>query len=134
MADYTYSDMLRMQEEAAERVRQMKKRATIVMEDETENRKNIPLPDDIRHYSMPVEFEKQESESAHPPVHSTQKRAVKRKITDEKNRCTDIQVYIYLQFHLTFHFFLQIVLFSLNFLYLIHIYLLLISIRYIKKL
>ena len=27
MADYTYNDMLRMQEEAAERVRQMKKRA-----------------------------------------------------------------------------------------------------------
>ena len=85
MADYTYSDMLRMQEEAAERVRQMKKRATLVMEDETENRKNIPLPDDIRHYSMPVEFEKQESEPTHPPVHSTEKRTVKRKITDDKD-------------------------------------------------
>lgn len=35
MRDYSYQDMLRMQEDAAHRVREMKKRATIVMEDET---------------------------------------------------------------------------------------------------
>ena len=85
MADYTYNDMLRMQEEAAERVRQMKKRATIVMEDETENRKNIPLPDDVRHYSMPVEFEKTKSESAHQPVQTTEQHGFIRKITEDKD-------------------------------------------------
>ncbi len=85
MAEYTYNDMLRMQEEAAERVRQMKKRATLAMEDEPESRKNIPLADDVRHYSMPVEFEKPESEPVHLPVQSTEKHNTIRKITDDKD-------------------------------------------------
>ena len=33
MKDYTYQDMLKMQEDAAYRVREMKKRATIVADD-----------------------------------------------------------------------------------------------------
>ena len=33
MKDYTYQDMLRMQEDAAERVREMKKRASIITDE-----------------------------------------------------------------------------------------------------
>ena len=33
MKDYTYQDMLRMQEDAAERVREMKKRASIIADE-----------------------------------------------------------------------------------------------------
>lgn len=39
MKDYTYQDMLKMQEDAAYRVREMKKRATIVMDE------NEQIPD-----------------------------------------------------------------------------------------
>ncbi len=85
MADYTYNDMLRMQKEAAERVRQMKKRATIITEDETESKRNVPLPDDVRHYSMPVEFEKKESEAVSSPVQTTRKRSSIGKITDDRD-------------------------------------------------
>ena len=63
MRDYTYQDMLRMQEEAAVRVREMKKRATLVMDDEAEQtQKKNPLPDEVRHISYPVEIEKQQPE------------------------------------------------------------------------
>ncbi len=34
MRDYSYQDMLKMQEDAALRVREMKKRATLVMDDD----------------------------------------------------------------------------------------------------
>ncbi len=37
MKDYTYQDMLKMQEDAAFRVREMKKRATIVADDARKN-------------------------------------------------------------------------------------------------
>lgn len=58
MRDYTYQDMLRMQEEAAFRVREMKKRATLAMDDEPESsQKKVPLPDEVRHISYPVEIE-----------------------------------------------------------------------------
>ena len=36
MKDYTYQDMLKMQEDAAFRVREMKKRATLVMDENEE--------------------------------------------------------------------------------------------------
>lgn len=68
MRDYTYQDMLRMQEEAAVRVREMKKRATLVMEEESEHTpKKAVLPDEVKHISYPVEIEtpvKEESSSA----------------------------------------------------------------------
>ncbi len=61
MRDYTYQDMLRMQEEAAVRVREMKKRATLAMDDENEQpQKKNALPDEVRHISYPVEIEKPE--------------------------------------------------------------------------
>lgn len=58
MRDYTYQDMLRMQEEAAFRVREMKKRAALAMDDEAElPQKKVPLPDEVKHISYPVEIE-----------------------------------------------------------------------------
>ncbi|MBR3868340.1 MAG: hypothetical protein IKM66_03415 [Clostridia bacterium] len=58
MRDYTYQDMLRMQEEAAYRVREMKKRAALAMDDEPEpTPKKIQLPDEVKHISYPVEIE-----------------------------------------------------------------------------
>ena len=63
MADYTYQDMLRMQEEAAERVREMKKRATLVMDDEKPVRQTKPLPDEVRHISYPVDLSELRRES-----------------------------------------------------------------------
>lgn len=63
MRDYTYQDMLRMQEEAAVRVREMKKRATLVMEEEPEQTpKKTALPDEVKHISYPVEIENNEKE------------------------------------------------------------------------
>jgi hypothetical protein len=44
MKDYTYQDMLKMQEDAAFRVREMKKRATLVM-DEDEQISQSPKPE-----------------------------------------------------------------------------------------
>lgn len=43
MREYSYQDMLRMQEDAADRVREMKKRATLAMDDE------CPSADNDRH-------------------------------------------------------------------------------------
>ncbi len=58
MRDYTYQDMLRMQEEAANRVREMKKRAVITDdEDYQKPRPKNPVPDEVRHISFPVEIE-----------------------------------------------------------------------------
>lgn len=58
MRDYTYQDMLRMQEEAAVRVREMKKRATLAMDEEDEHpQKKNALPDEVRHISYPVEID-----------------------------------------------------------------------------
>ena len=58
MRDYSYQDMLRMQEEAAYRVREMKKRATLALDEETQPaQKKLPLPDEVRHISYPVEIE-----------------------------------------------------------------------------
>lgn len=87
MADYTYNDMLRMQEEAAERVRAMKKRAALVMDDdkESQKQKSVHLADDVRHYSMPVEFEKTKSKTDDPVIHKTQKQSIMQKITDDKD-------------------------------------------------
>lgn len=63
MRDYTYQDMLRMQEEAAYRVREMKKRASLAMDDESESaQKKVPLPDEVKHISYPVEIENPVSE------------------------------------------------------------------------
>ena len=65
MRDYTYQDMLRMQEEAAYRVREMKKRATLAIDDEPETaQKKVPLPDDVKHISYPVEIEDSVSDDA----------------------------------------------------------------------
>ncbi len=67
MRDYTYQDMLKMQEEAAKRVREMKKRAAIAVEDES-GFENIPttvrkvLPDEVKHISYPVELPGQKEE------------------------------------------------------------------------
>lgn len=57
--DYTYQDMLKMQEEAAVRVREMKKRAAIAVENDekistaTEQK---ALPDEVKRISYPVEL------------------------------------------------------------------------------
>ena len=85
MADYTYNDMLRMQEEAAERVRAMKKRAALAMDDAVETRRNIPLPDDVRHYSLPVEYENKQSEKPHPSAVKTEKHHSAGRITGDKD-------------------------------------------------
>lgn len=69
MRDYTYQDMLRMQEEAAVRVREMKKRATLAMEDDAEQpQKKNALPDEVRHISYPVEIEKPVEEEVHEAI------------------------------------------------------------------
>ena len=58
MRDYTYQDMLRMQEDAANRVREMKKRATLAMDEELKPpAKQVPIPDEVRHISYPVEID-----------------------------------------------------------------------------
>ncbi len=63
MRDYTYQDMLRMQEEAACRVREMKKRATLAMDDESGTApKKVPLPDEVKYISYPVEIENTDNE------------------------------------------------------------------------
>ena len=55
MRDYTYNDMLRMQEEAAERVREMKRRATIVTDEQPQKMlSEEPESDDMNH-SLSVE-------------------------------------------------------------------------------
>ncbi len=86
MADYTYNDMLRMQEEAAERVRAMKKRAALAMdEEEVQKQKSVPLPDDVRHYSMPVEFEKPNKENEPEIFNKTESHGLIGKITEDKD-------------------------------------------------
>lgn len=55
MKDYTYQDMLKMQEEAANRVREMKRRAAIITEEEPNY--NRAIPDKVKCISMPVEAE-----------------------------------------------------------------------------
>ena len=60
MRDYTYQDMLKMQEEAAKRVREMKKRAAIAVEEETPPAPapamKMNLPDEVKRFSYPVEL------------------------------------------------------------------------------
>ena len=57
MRDYSYEDMLRMQQEAAVRVREMKKRAAIISDEELPPKKTvIPVPDEVKHISYPVEI------------------------------------------------------------------------------
>lgn len=57
MRDYSYNDMLRMQQEAAERVREMKKRAALAVDDEQSAKRAVkPIPDKVRHISYPVEI------------------------------------------------------------------------------
>ena len=53
MADYSYQDMLKMQEEAAVRVREMKRRAAIAVDEEPAS---APIPDEVKHISYPVEI------------------------------------------------------------------------------
>ena len=60
MRDYTYKDMLRMQEDAANRVREMKKRAILAVEEEQPTQK-MSLPDEVRHISYPVELPVQQN-------------------------------------------------------------------------
>ena len=58
--EYTYQDMLKMQEDAAKRVREMKKRAALAVSDEPPQRSpddgSKKLPDEVRHISYPVEL------------------------------------------------------------------------------
>lgn len=57
MREYTYQDMLKMQEDAANRVREMKKRAAIAVEDDGLHEQPKPaLPDEVKHISYPVEL------------------------------------------------------------------------------
>lgn len=57
MRDYSYEDMLKMQQEAAIRVREMKKRAAITVEEEEPPKKTVrPIPDEVKHISYPVEL------------------------------------------------------------------------------
>lgn len=59
MKDYTYQDMLKMQEEAAVRVREMKKRAAVAIESEenkpSQETKQV-FPDEVKHISYPVDL------------------------------------------------------------------------------
>lgn len=55
MQDYTYQDMLKMQEEAARRVREMKKRAALAVE-EDRPAPYAALPNEVKHISYPVEL------------------------------------------------------------------------------
>lgn len=72
MRDYTYQDMLRMQEEAATRVREMKRRATLAVEEENEPKaKKKPLPDEVKHISLPVELD---SPAEEPPQEAAETR------------------------------------------------------------
>lgn len=69
MKDYTYQDMLKMQEEAAVRVREMKKRAAIAVETDERSAPEPPkqvLPDEVKHISYPVELPEKMTE--HPSV------------------------------------------------------------------
>lgn len=62
MKDYTYQDMLKMQEDAAVRVREMKRRAAIAVESEQaaeEEKEKVVIPDEVRHISYPVELPEQ---------------------------------------------------------------------------
>lgn len=58
--EYTYQDMLKMQEDAAKRVREMKKRAALAVSDEPPQRgsddSSKRLPDEVKHISYPVEL------------------------------------------------------------------------------
>lgn len=71
MKDYTYQDMLKMQEEAAQRVREMKKRASIAVENDKNDEIRINsensrrLPDEVRRISYPVELSAEKEET--PP-------------------------------------------------------------------
>lgn len=64
MRDYSYQEMLKMQEDAARRVREMKKRAAIAVdEDESLPKENKPpLPDEVKRISMPVELPQEDRE------------------------------------------------------------------------
>jgi hypothetical protein len=65
MRDYTYEDMLKMQQEAAIRVREMKKRAAITAdEDEPMTKTGRQSSDDGRHFSYPVEMSVDENDDA----------------------------------------------------------------------
>ncbi len=70
MKDYSYQDMLKMQEDAAVRVREMKRRAAIAVEAEQsaaeEHEKNA-IPDEVRHISYPVELPEQIREKKGEP-------------------------------------------------------------------
>ncbi|MBQ8210315.1 MAG: hypothetical protein IJZ35_07030 [Clostridia bacterium] len=67
MREYTYQDMLRMQEDAANRVREMKKRAAIVVgEENDEKQRSAPqMPDEVKHISYPVELPEAVQEEVH---------------------------------------------------------------------
>ncbi len=57
MRDYSYEDMLKMQQEAAIRVREMKKRAAITVDEEEPPKKTVrPVPDEVKCISYPVEI------------------------------------------------------------------------------
>ena len=56
MPEYTYQDMLRMQAEAAERVREMKKRAIQALDEEAPVRSVPPVADEVRRISYPVDL------------------------------------------------------------------------------
>lgn len=73
MRDYSYQEMLKMQEDAARRVREMKKRAAIAVDEEEAPQKDNkpPLPDEVKRISMPVELPQEEGkegcEQTSPP-------------------------------------------------------------------
>lgn len=73
MRDYSYQDMLKMQEDAANRVREMKRRATVVLEDEGATKPEIALPDEVRHISYPVELPEScpQEQKTQPTEHHT---------------------------------------------------------------
>lgn len=60
MKDYSYEDILKMQEDAAKRVREMKRRAAVAVEDEAkpaEKHQREDLPREVKRISYPVEFD-----------------------------------------------------------------------------
>ncbi|MCD7775540.1 MAG: hypothetical protein LUH40_08160 [Clostridiales bacterium] len=69
MADYTYEDMIKMQKEAADRVREMKKRAAAAAEEDIENERKEqipPLPDKVKRISYPVELPEEKNYREEP--------------------------------------------------------------------
>lgn len=88
MRDYTYQDMLKMQEDAAKRVREMKKRAAIAVEEDV-----VPspikrnLPDEVKRISYPVELPEPDmtDDAIEPVIEKNEGRGILKMLTEDKD-------------------------------------------------